>query len=87
MIDLKKRNESLFEEFEIDEKKLVKGTTVDNCGRSTNEGKPISSHLTLKFEARNSSEAAKVTALKYFVSLEQDVEDKYVWRVTLLRNY
>lgn len=86
-MDFKKRNESLFKEFELDEKKLPKGFTVDNCGRSTNLGRPISSHIVLRFEARDTKEAEKWTSLKYFTNLARDDEDKYVWRITLLRNY
>jgi hypothetical protein len=87
MIDIKKRNESLFKEFELDAKKLPKDVEVDNCGRSSNQGKPISSHLVLKFEADSEKEANKFTKLKYFHNLERDYEDKYVWRVTFTRNY
>lgn len=87
MIDTKKRDELICKEFELDMKKFPVGTKVANMGRSTNDGKPQISHLTLEFESQDEKAAAKFSASKFYVGNERDDGDKYVWRVSFVRHY
>ena len=87
MTDTKKRDELIYKEFELDAKTMPVGMKVVNLGRSTNDGKPLTSHLTVEFESKDEKAATKLSASKYFVGSERDDGDKYIWRVSFIRNY
>jgi hypothetical protein len=87
MKSTKERDDLMYEEFSLVQRELPKGTKITSIGKSEQNGKPFFTHMTIQFESDDDKLANKFTKMKYYTSTHRDDFDKYVWRISFVRNY